>query len=311
MYLSRPLGLEVDRLERLAPFVGEVSEELGVFLGSDLVLRTQPKRLHGVEHRHLRAVRQGFLLERVPRAEQSRLDLDRILDEVGVAPHQAAQHPRVTEVLVVRVVRVAGLEVQADARAQGCVRNVLDRVLARSPRSPARPHALAGTPGLDRDLVRDHEARIETDPELPDQFGHLRGVRSIAAARHFEEAPSSRTCDRAQARNQLLAAHADSVVDHVQDSLGRLGLQPDGRPVSVRQELRARQGLEAQLVERVGGVRDQLAQEDLLVRVQRVDHEVQQFLDLGLEGERLLGGHLGSMGKREQDPTRYFAVACV
>ena len=41
--------------------------------------------------------------------------------------------------------------------------------------------------------------------------------------------------------------------------------------------------LEAQLVAGVGGVRDHLAEEDLLVRVQRVGDEVQDLLDLGLE----------------------------
>ena len=46
--------------------------------------------------------------------------------------------------------------------------------------------------------------------------------------------------------------------------------------------------LEAQLVGGVGGVRDQLAQEDLLVAVQGVDHEVQQLLHLGLEAEGFL-----------------------
>jgi hypothetical protein len=49
------------------------------------------------------------------------------------------------------------------------------------------------------------------------------------------------------------------------------------------------QRLEAQLVAGVRGVRDQLAQEDLLVRVQRVGDEVQDLLDLGLEGVGVLG----------------------
>ena len=43
------------------------------------------------------------------------------------------------------------------------------------------------------------------------------------------------------------------------------------------------QRAEAQLVERVGGVRDQLAEEDLLVRVERVDDEAEDLGDLGLE----------------------------
>ena len=48
--------------------------------------------------------------------------------------------------------------------------------------------------------------------------------------------------------------------------------------------------LEAQLVAGVRRVRDQLAQEDLLVAVQGVDHQVEQLLDLGLEAQGLFRG---------------------
>ena len=47
------------------------------------------------------------------------------------------------------------------------------------------------------------------------------------------------------------------------------------------------QRLEAQLVAGVRRIRDQLAQEDLLVRVQRVGDEVQDLLDFGLKGQGL------------------------
>ena len=40
----------------------------------------------------------------------------------------------------------------------------------------------------------------------------------------------------------------------------------------------------------VGGVGDQLADEDLLLRVERVDDDIEQLLDLGLEFEGLGGG---------------------
>ena len=48
---------------------------------------------------------------------------------------------------------------------------------------------------------------------------------------------------------------------------------------------------EAQLVAGVRRVRDQLAQEDLLVAVQGVDHQVEELLDLGLEAEGFFGSH--------------------
>ena len=58
------------------------------------------------------------------------------------------------------------------------------------------------------------------------------------------------------------------------------------------EERRVGHRFEAQLVARVGRVRHQLAQEDLLVPVQGVHHQVQQLLDLGLETEGFFGRRL-------------------
>ena len=51
-------------------------------------------------------------------------------------------------------------------------------------------------------------------------------------------------------------------------------------------------GLVAQLVERIGGVGDQLAQEDIAVGIDRMHHEMQELGDLRLELVRL--GPIGS-----------------
>ncbi len=45
--------------------------------------------------------------------------------------------------------------------------------------------------------------------------------------------------------------------------------------------------LEADLVERIGGVGDQLPQEDLLVGVERVDDQRQQLVDLCNDGRKV------------------------
>ena len=49
-------------------------------------------------------------------------------------------------------------------------------------------------------------------------------------------------------------------------------------------ELGRGERLEPQPVERVGGVGDQLAEEDLLVRVERVDDDVEELFRFGLKG---------------------------
>ena len=49
------------------------------------------------------------------------------------------------------------------------------------------------------------------------------------------------------------------------------------------QQLRLGERLEAQLLAGIGGVRDQLAQENFLVRIQRMNHQAQHLLGFGLE----------------------------
>jgi hypothetical protein len=100
-----------------------------------------------------------------------------------------------------------------------------------------------------------------------------------------EELAGARLGDGAQVSDHLVAAHADAVVGDGQGPGGRSkpmrilkSESPSNSPAVV-------EGLEAQLVAGVGGVGNQLAQEDLAVGVQRVDHQVKQLLDLGLEAE--------------------------
>ena len=59
--------------------------------------------------------------------------------------------------------------------------------------------------------------------------------------------------------------------------------------LSVAQQLGLGVAAEAQLVQGVGGVGHQLAQEDVRVAVERVDDQLEQLVHLGLELE-LLGG---------------------
>ena len=54
----------------------------------------------------------------------------------------------------------------------------------------------------------------------------------------------------------------------------------------VLEQRRVGERLEAQLVARIRGVRDQLAKEDLLVPVEGMHHQVQELLDLRLKPKR-------------------------
>ena len=150
---------------------------------------------------------------------------------------------------------------------------------------PPVPLVVAGALAQYLDPVSDHERRVEADPELPDQVG-IGGCLPLDV---IQEATRARASDGPQVLGQLLGVHADPGVGHRK----RRALRAVEIDVDPRHERKAlvvvlgqRQVLEP--VQRVGGVGDQLAQEDLPLRVQRVRDQMEELGYLGLE---LLLGH--------------------
>ena len=158
----------------------------------------------------------------------------------------------------------------------------LDREIAVGGGFPV--HALAG--GQARaarkhlDTFGHDEGRVEAHAELADELRIL-----LLVAREFlEELGGAGARDGAEMRNDLLAAHADAVVADGERSLVGLSASiQTASSVSPAISVGLDEGFEAQLVVGVGGVGDQLTQEDLPVAVQRMDHELHQLTDLGLE----------------------------
>ena len=113
------------------------------------------------------------------------------------------------------------------------------------------------------------------------------GVFGLVTGQALEELARARLGNRADVADHLVARHAHAVIGHAQ-STRRLVIT-DAYP-QVRVVLPQRlvgQRLEAQLVTGVGRIGDEFAQEDLLVAVQRVHHQLQQLLDFGLKAKSL------------------------
>ena len=86
-----------------------------------------------------------------------------------------------------------------------------------------------------------------------------------------------------RASSGLVAAHADAVVAHRQGAGRLIGDQLDLPVVAIGVDGAVGERQVAGLVDGVAGVGDQLAQEDFLVRVEGMDHQVEDLVDLGLE----------------------------
>ena len=177
-----------------------------------------------------------------------------------------------------------GLQVQDDHGAAGHALGLvgagwrdLEAGAAGGPPDPGL--AGAGTTARHLDAVGDHEGGIEADAELADQAGAVLGLGEPA-----HERARARSRDGAELVDQLLAGHADAGVGDGQGAGRLVGRDADGEGRAVGHQLRLGDGFVAQLVAGVGRVRDQLAQEDVALRVDRVHHEAQQLGHLGLEG---------------------------
>ena len=211
---------------------------------------------------------------------------DRQADVVGVLLDDRAQPVAAQQVVL------AVPQVQHDRGAAGRQLRVLQRVRAAAVGLPADPVAggQARPPGGQHHPVGHDERRIESHPELPDQ----RRVRPLVAGQRVQELPCPGLRDRADVLDDLGPAHADAVVRHGDRPGVLVVADPDLQRPLVLGRFGTRQQFQAQPVDGVGAVGDQLAQEDFLVAVQRMHHQVENLDDLGLETEALrvrLRGH--------------------
>ena len=171
------------------------------------------------------------------------------------------------------------VEVQSYGSAVGFAGCGLDVKASFAVGGPAVGLLFSGFAGDDFDLVGDHEGAVKADAELADEIGILAGV----AGELGEKILGAGASDGAEMGDQIFFIHADAGVG-----------EGDGFGFFVESEIDAGveveslvglvgEGEVAELVEGVGGVGDELAEEDFRVGVKRVDDELEELGDFGLE----------------------------
>ena len=245
--------------------VGDVAVELFVFLVADVRSRAGPDRLHGIQrlfsfHRLGEVVALFLLHHRQP---------NRVRNEIREAGHDLPQDPFVG-VIRNAVVGIDGLEVHGDGGTGGLALARLQGVFATAIGFPERGVVFTRPSAENRDLVRDHEARVEAHPELSDQIG--RGVvRFFDISKKFQ---SARARDGAQVFHQFVPGHPDPIV--IENQGACLGIRRDAdSQFLVGQQLGLGQSLKAQAVQSIRGIGNQLPEENIFVGVERVDHQVE------------------------------------
>ena len=281
----RALGAGVNDGQGVLPVHELLLVEAVVLLVGDLGLGALPQGNHGVDSLPLLhrlplglvvvpgVLRLGLL------AVVLHLHDDGVADVVGVLLDELLELVGLQILVVVLLVGV-GLDVHDDVAAGGVLLTGGDGV----PVGPVGlPHiGLAAAVGLgdDGDRVGHHEGGVEAHAELADDVDVLPLVLLVHLLLELEGAAVG---DGAQVVLQLLLGHAHAVVGDGEGALLLVGDDGDFQLAAVHRHLVVGEGLVGQLVLRVAGVGDELPQEDLLVGVDRVDHQVQQALGFRLK----------------------------
>ena len=174
------------------------------------------------------------------------------------------------------ILGVRRLEMQGDRCPLRSALDGGDGVGAIAARLPLGGLAVARLVREQLDLVGHHEGGVEADAELTDQFLGDRWIFSVLGVPQLlTQLGGTGFGQRADQIDHLGAGHTDAVVADGQGAgvLVDVDLYVQIRGVDV--QVFVAECLDPQLVERIGGVRDQLAQKRILVGVDRVDHQVQ------------------------------------
>ena len=158
-------------------------------------------------------------------------------------------------------------------------------VVARPCRRSSRARPPPGRPcGVsDVHLVGDHVAGVEADAEAADQVG----VLALVLGQGFQEAPGAGAGYGAEVFHEVGFVHAYAVVRDGQGPGFLVEGYADARVEGYGLVGVVGHGQVLELVDGVGGVGHEFAEEYFPVRIQRMDDEVEQLAHLGLE--RFLG----------------------
>ena len=284
---DQTLGVDADDGQRVVIVVELFLVKCDALLIGRLLAAALPDGDHAVDglllglgdHLHLRLA-VFVLLAGVDPVALLDVHDDRPADIVGVFADEHHELP-VFEVGGVFLARLISLDVHDDVGADGVLLRLGDGVAVRAGADPLIGGVAAVGAGDDRDLVGDHERGVEADAELTDDVDG--GILLRALAEIVLELQRAAARDDAEVAVELLLGHADAVVGHGDRARFLVGDDADLEVAARHAHVFIRERLVAELVDCVRGVRDDLAQEDLLVRVDRIDHHVEQLFGFCFE----------------------------
>ena len=278
------LGMHLNRTRG----VGEVVEvrlvELVVFLVGHVRLAALPNGHHGIDGLAL-GVMLEFGLVIVAGVFGLRLFArlvaihgNGVAHVVAVLLDKALQTPLGKVRVVLFLVGVV-FQRKNDIGAVGGALGFLDGIALNAVADPRPRLVAAECAAHNAHFLGNHECGIEAHAELADDI-HIVALGLVVFGFEFERA---RMGDGAQVLLELVFGHADARIAHGNGARIFVEGYVNGQLVFRELHVGIGEALEIELIHSVGRVGDKLAQEDFLIRVNRIDHEVEQLFALCLE----------------------------
>ena len=278
---GRALGAAVDDPRRILVIHEFILVKGVVFLRLDLAFVFAPDRHHAVDGFGLG---DGFVfaLFALDRTAGFHIHADGVADVVGIFFDQPLQTVAVQKFVVVFVFGVL-FDMQNDLGADAVFFARLHRVALDPFGFPTIRLVAAVGAGDDCDQIAHHERGIKAHAKLTDDV-HIVGFLLLL----IFESKRAALGDHAEVVFQLLFGHADAGIPNGQGAVLFVHRNVDGKIFAIHILQMLFQRAVVQLVHRVAGVGDQLAQKDFFMGIDRMDHQIQQPLGFGFE---LFGSH--------------------
>ena len=194
--------------------------------------------------------------------------LDGIADVVGVLLDQVAQLIALEEAGILLILRV-GLELQNDISTGALPLAGRDGIAVGAGGLPHKRLIRAVLLGDHRHSLSHHKGRIEAHAKLADDV-HV-GILGKLLLKLQRAALG----DGTQVFLHLLLGHADAVIGDGEQAVLLVGLDGNGKVLPAQAHILVGERQVGQLVDGVGGVGDDLPEEDLLICIDRVNHQIQ------------------------------------
>ena len=253
--------------------------EFVVLLLAHVLFGPLPQGHHGVEGLVLDdGFPLGLLAVLGPLLPLLRLHLhaDRIADIVGILLDQGLDLMGIIEAAVALVLGVV-LDLQHHVGAHAVALAFRDSIAVGAGGLPHIGLLLAVLLGNDGHMIRRHKGGVEAHAELADD------IHVVGLVHFLLELQAAGLGDGAEVLLQLLLIHADAIVGHGQNVVLGIALEPDLEVAAAEAHLVVGQAQIGQLVDGVGRVGYELTQEDLLVGIDGIDHQIEQALGFRLE----------------------------